>query len=38
MGIPVGGLRLPMVEADDEAKAEVRASLERHGLVESATR
>jgi 4-hydroxy-tetrahydrodipicolinate synthase len=38
MGIPVGGLRLPMVEADDEAKAEVRATLERHGLVESATR
>jgi 4-hydroxy-tetrahydrodipicolinate synthase len=38
MGIPVGGLRLPMVEADDEAKAEVRAVLERHGLVESAAR
>jgi 4-hydroxy-tetrahydrodipicolinate synthase len=38
MGIAVGGLRLPMLEADDEAKAEVRATLERHGLVESATR
>ena len=33
-----GGLRLPMLEADDEAKAEVRAMLERHGLVPSARR
>jgi 4-hydroxy-tetrahydrodipicolinate synthase len=38
MGLRAGGLRLPMLEADDEAKAEVRAMLEHHGLVASARR
>ena len=33
VGIEVGGLRLPMVEASDEEKAEIRAMLERHGLL-----
>jgi 4-hydroxy-tetrahydrodipicolinate synthase len=33
MGHDVGGLRLPLVEASDEEKAVVRASLERHGLL-----
>jgi 4-hydroxy-tetrahydrodipicolinate synthase len=33
IGVEVGGLRLPMVEASDEEKAEVRAALERHGLL-----
>jgi 4-hydroxy-tetrahydrodipicolinate synthase len=32
-GHAVGGLRLPMVEASDEEKAEIRAMLERHGLL-----
>src|SRR3954447_16309341 len=36
MGVPVGGLRLPMVEASDEEAAAVRAMLERHGLLEVA--
>lgn len=36
MGIRVGGLRLPMVEADAEESAAVRAMLERHGLLETA--
>jgi 4-hydroxy-tetrahydrodipicolinate synthase len=36
LGIRVGGLRLPMVEADEEEKAAVRAMLERHGLLEVA--
>jgi 4-hydroxy-tetrahydrodipicolinate synthase len=35
-GHPVGGLRLPLVEADDEERAEIRAALERHGLLASA--
>ena len=35
-GHPVGGLRLPMVEADDEERAQIRAVLERHGLLASA--
>jgi 4-hydroxy-tetrahydrodipicolinate synthase len=30
----VGGLRLPMVEADDDETAVIRAMLERHGLLE----
>jgi 4-hydroxy-tetrahydrodipicolinate synthase len=33
LGIGVGGLRLPMVEASDEEAAQVRAALERHGLL-----
>jgi 4-hydroxy-tetrahydrodipicolinate synthase len=33
MGHEVGGLRLPLVEATSEEKAEIRATLERHGLL-----
>ena len=33
LGIEAGGLRLPMVEASEEEAAEVRAALERHGLL-----
>ena len=33
LGIGVGGLRLPMVEASEEETAAVRAVLERHGLL-----
>jgi 4-hydroxy-tetrahydrodipicolinate synthase len=33
LGIGVGGLRLPMVEASEEEAAQVRAALERHGLL-----
>ncbi len=33
LGHHVGGLRLPLVEADEEEKAVVRASLERHRLL-----
>jgi 4-hydroxy-tetrahydrodipicolinate synthase len=36
--IPSGGLRLPLVEADDEGRAVVRAMLERHGLLEAVGR
>ena len=36
MGHDVGGLRLPMVEADEDEKAVVRASLERHRLLAAA--
>jgi 4-hydroxy-tetrahydrodipicolinate synthase len=32
-GHPVGGLRLPLVEATEEEKATIRAALERHGLL-----
>jgi 4-hydroxy-tetrahydrodipicolinate synthase len=32
-GRPVGGLRLPLVEADEEERAQIRAVLERHGLL-----
>lgn len=35
-GHPVGGLRLPMVEADEHERAQIRAVLERHGLLASA--
>jgi 4-hydroxy-tetrahydrodipicolinate synthase len=35
-GHPVGGLRLPLVEASDEERAFLRAVLERHGLLASA--
>ena len=34
LGHDVGGLRLPLVEADDDERAQVRAMLERHGLLE----
>jgi len=33
IGVEVGGLRLPMVEASEEEKSQVRAALERHGLL-----
>ena len=36
MGISVGGLRLPMVEASEDETDAVRAMLERHGLLEVA--
>jgi 4-hydroxy-tetrahydrodipicolinate synthase len=36
LGIRAGGLRLPMVEADEGEKAAVRAMLERHGLLQRA--
>jgi 4-hydroxy-tetrahydrodipicolinate synthase len=34
-GLQVGGFRLPMVELSDEEEADVRAMLERHGLLSS---
>ncbi len=37
-GVRVGGLRLPLVEADDDQVAEIRAMLERHGVLQPATR
>ena len=33
LGLPAGGLRLPMVEASEEEKAAIRGALERHGLL-----
>ncbi len=33
LGHQVGGLRLPMVEADEQELATIRAALERHGLL-----
>jgi 4-hydroxy-tetrahydrodipicolinate synthase len=36
LGQEVGGLRLPLVEASDAETAEVRAMLERHGLLSPA--
>ncbi len=36
MGHDVGGLRLPMVEADEGELAEIRSMLSRHGLLEGA--
>lgn len=36
MGHPVGGLRLPLVEATEAERDEVRGMLERHGLLEGA--
>ena len=36
LGVRVGGLRLPLVEASEEEAAAVRAMLERHGLLETA--
>jgi 4-hydroxy-tetrahydrodipicolinate synthase len=35
-GHPVGGLRLPLLEASDEERAQIAAVLERHGLLASA--
>lgn len=35
-GHPVGGLRLPLVEADEDERAQIAAVLERHGLLASA--
>ena len=34
IGRDVGGLRLPLVDADESERAQVRAMLERHGLLE----
>jgi len=36
--IPGEYLRLPMVPADDDERTAVRSMLERHGLLETATR
>jgi 4-hydroxy-tetrahydrodipicolinate synthase len=36
MGVQVGGVRLPILEATEEEKAQVRAVLERHGLLQAA--
>jgi 4-hydroxy-tetrahydrodipicolinate synthase len=36
LGHDVGGLRLPLIEADEEQRAAVRAMLERHGLLQTA--
>jgi 4-hydroxy-tetrahydrodipicolinate synthase len=36
LGVRVGGLRLPLVEASEDEAAAVRAMLERHGLLEVA--
>jgi 4-hydroxy-tetrahydrodipicolinate synthase len=35
LGHDVGGLRLPLVEADDDEKAAIRAGLERAGVLEA---
>jgi 4-hydroxy-tetrahydrodipicolinate synthase len=37
LGHQVGGLRLPMVEADEHELATIRAMLERHGMLQTAT-
>jgi len=37
LGLRAGGLRLPLVEADEAERQAVRAMLERHGLLEVAT-
>jgi 4-hydroxy-tetrahydrodipicolinate synthase len=36
LGHRVGGLRLPLVEADDDERAAIRTVLERHGLLQTA--
>jgi 4-hydroxy-tetrahydrodipicolinate synthase len=33
LGVQVGGVRLPLVEADEGEVAQIRAALERHGLL-----
>ena len=38
LGHRVGGLRLPLVECDEDELEVVRAALERHGLLEAAGR
>jgi 4-hydroxy-tetrahydrodipicolinate synthase len=37
IGHDVGGLRLPLVEADEEERAVIRTALERHGLLAGAS-
>ena len=36
IGLRTGGLRLPLVPASDEERAEIRATLGRHGLLDQA--
>ena len=36
-GLDMGGLRLPLVEANEEERARIRACLERAGILERAT-
>ena len=36
IGLPVGGVRLPLVEVDEEEAGIVRGALERHGLLQTA--
>ena len=36
LGHRVGGLRLPLVEADEQEQAQIRGALERHGLLKPA--
>jgi len=36
LGHRVGGLRLPLVEADEQEQAQIRGALERHGLLRPA--
>jgi 4-hydroxy-tetrahydrodipicolinate synthase len=36
IGVPVGGVRLPLVEVDEEQAEIVRGALERHGLLHAA--
>jgi 4-hydroxy-tetrahydrodipicolinate synthase len=36
LGLPAGGLRLPLVEASEDEAEQVRAMLDRHGLLEVA--
>jgi 4-hydroxy-tetrahydrodipicolinate synthase len=38
LGFAVGGLRLPLLEADERERAAVQAMLERHGLLEGVGR
>jgi 4-hydroxy-tetrahydrodipicolinate synthase len=37
IGWEVGGLRLPLVEATDDEKAQIREALERGGVLETAS-
>ena len=37
IGFDVGGLRLPLVEATDDEKAQIRGLLERAGILEPAS-
>jgi 4-hydroxy-tetrahydrodipicolinate synthase len=36
LGFPTGGLRLPLIEASEDERAEIRTVLERHGLLRTA--